>query len=47
VKRRVKVEGAKEVPNAPALEGKKLKKTPVEQRKSTASNTRAARRGSK
>jgi hypothetical protein len=47
VKRYLKVEGAKVVPNAPALEGKKLKKTPVEQRKSTASNTRAARRGSK
>jgi hypothetical protein len=30
VKRRLKAEGAKEAPSALALEGKKLKKTPVE-----------------
>jgi hypothetical protein len=47
VKRRLKPDAVNQGPNAPVLDGKKLKKTPVDQRKSAAANTRAARRSSK
>jgi hypothetical protein len=47
VKRRLKAEAAKLTPTVPVLEAKKMKKTHVDQRKSAASNTRAAKRGSK
>ena len=44
-KRRLKADAV--VTNASVVDGKKAKKTPVDQRKSAASNTRAARKGSK
>jgi hypothetical protein len=47
VKRCLKPDAVNQGPNAPVLDSKKLKKTPVDQRKLAASNTRAARRSSK
>jgi hypothetical protein len=47
VKLRLKADAAKPAPTAPILEAKKMKKMTVDQRNSTAANTRAAKRGSK
>jgi hypothetical protein len=47
VKPRLKGDLVKQAPNTATLEGKKHKRTPVDQQKSTASNTCAAKRGSR